>query len=217
MTNRFFVTAVALVAVAASAPAIADSVVNFARNAGRVDNFDAVAAGDDDRAGKLVATNRKGELPSGAIGTAPNARRLGNHVPADYAQTCLPGVVVGSALVPADVAGSYSEVDAWQYVKAPYEGNVRCTLQEFLEARRTGPGVYQVAFVTGRMCNAGAPERLYQTVVTVKSADPLSATAQTTCDQNGRPVEEVRIVDATGVPRDATFTIALLSHTASLP
>lgn len=217
MTNRSFVTAVVLVAVAASAPAVADSVVNFARNAGRVDSFDAVGADDDDRAGKLVATNRKGKFPSGAIATAPNARRLGHHVPADYAQTCLPGVVVGSALVPADVSGSYTRVEAWQYVKASYQGNVRCTLQEFLEARRTGPGVYQVAFVTGRMCNAGQPERIYQTVVTVKSADPLSATAQTTCDPDGRPVEEVRIVDATGVPRDATFTIALLSHTASLP
>lgn len=217
MTNRSFVIGVVFVAVAASAPAIADGVVGFARNAGRVDNLDAVAAGEKNRAGKLVATNGKGKLPSGAIGTAPNARRLGNHVPADYAQTCLPGVVVGSALVPGDVAGSYARVDAWQYVRSPYQGNFRCTLQEFLEARRTSAGVYQVAFVTGRMCNAGEPERIYQTVVTVKSAESLTATAQTTCDQDGRPVEEVRIVDAAGVPRDATFTIALLSHTASLP
>lgn len=207
------ISAAVVIAVAVSAPAVADGVVRFARNADRVDNIDAVRAHAEERAGKLVATNREGRLPRAVVGTAPNAQKLGRHAPEDYAQTCLPGVIVGSALVPGDIGPTRTRVDAWQYVRSHFG----CSLQNFLEARRIATGVYQVAFVTGRICDGGPPPQTYHTLVTVKSAEALTATSQTVCDDGDWPVEEVRIFDQAGAPRDAPFTVALLTHTQSLP
>ena len=217
MRVKAFVATALLMAAAVSAPAVADKIVRFARNAGRVDNLSAVPAHGKHRAGKLVATNDEGRFPTAVLGTAPNARRLGRHLPADYAQTCLEGVVVGSALVPGDLGPTDTRVAAWQYVKSLGSGQVGCTLQDFLEARRVGTGVYRVSFVTGRICDGGQPPQIYHTLVTVKSPEPSMSTSQTVCDVDDFPVEEVRIFDATGAPMDATFTIALLSHTVSLP
>lgn len=73
-----------------------------AMNADKVDGRDAVgpAAGAADRAGKLVATDGDGLLPRGAVGTAPDAARLGG-APASALrwQTIEPqsGVVTGGA------------------------------------------------------------------------------------------------------------------------
>lgn len=217
MTVKGFVAAATLVAVGTTAPAVAHSVVRFARNADHVDGIDAVRAHAGERAGKLVATNGRGRLPKAVIGTAPNAQRLGHHAAADYALTCLPGVVVGSAFVPADLGSTRTRVDAWQYVRSSNGGEIGCTLQNFLEARRTATGVYQVAFVTGRICDGGPPPQTYQTLVTVKSEEPLIATSRTVCDDGDWPVEEVRVFDSTGAPRDAAFTVTLLTHTAPLP
>lgn len=217
MTLRGFFAAIVVGAVAMTAPAVADSVVRFARNADRVDGIDAVRPHVQKRAGKLVATNAKGRLPKAVIGTAPNAQRLGRHAAADYALTCLPGVVVGSALVPADLGPTRTRVDAWQYVRSSNGGEIGCTLQNFLEARRISTGVYQVAFVAGRICDGGPPPQTYHTLVTVKSDEPLTASSQTVCDDGDWPVEEVRIFDSAGAPRDAAFTVALLTHAASLP
>jgi hypothetical protein len=214
---RTFVASALLAAAAVSAPAVADEIVRFARNAGRVDNLSAVPAHGKHRAGKLVATNDEGRFPTAVLGTAPNARRLGRHLPADYAQTCLEGVIVGSALVPGDLGPTDTRIAAWQYVKSIGSGHVGCTLQDFLEARRVETGVYRVSFVTGTTCDGGQPPQTYRTLVTVKSPEPLMSSSQTVCDDDEFPVEEVRIFDPAGAPTDATFTIALLSHTAPLP
>jgi hypothetical protein len=69
-----FVTA----AVTAGGPAVAASIVDYARNADKVDGRHAVGAGTSaaNRAGKLVATNGDGRLPNGIITKAPDANRL---------------------------------------------------------------------------------------------------------------------------------------------
>lgn len=76
-------TSVVAVAALASAPAVADGVAEYARNAGKVDGIDAVraAAPAGRRAGKLVATNQLGHLPPRVVGTAPNSRRVGKMLP----------------------------------------------------------------------------------------------------------------------------------------
>lgn len=207
-----------VLAVAVSAmtlPAMARTVVDFARSAGNVDGRSAVgaAADADSRAGKLVATDQRGRLPNDIIKKAPDSRRLGGRTASSYLTTCDSGVVVGTAVVPSDVGPEYAPVEGYQYVRALGE----CQTQS-VEARRLSTGIYQIAFQSGITC-AGESEapRSLPTVATVKSEIPLVLSTHTTCDLNGWIVEEVRVVDMNGVPRDATFTIALLGHTAALP
>ena len=73
------VVAAVSVALTATAPAIAATVVDFARNAGKVDNKDAVGASAsiEDRKGALVATSpTTGRLPNNIITRAPDAQLL---------------------------------------------------------------------------------------------------------------------------------------------
>jgi hypothetical protein len=65
--------------VVSGAPAVGSAMVEFARNAGKVDGFNAVKAGARRaaRKGVLVATSPKsGRLPNNIIATAPNASKL---------------------------------------------------------------------------------------------------------------------------------------------
>src|ERR671914_145733 len=74
------VTAALTALVMTGAPAIADAVARYARNAGKVDGKHAVGASASraKRKGKLVATSqRTGRLPNNIIAKAPNAARLG--------------------------------------------------------------------------------------------------------------------------------------------
>lgn len=82
------VVAAAVAAVTAGGPAVAGSVVDFAKNAGTVDGLSAVRAGAPAAAqkGRLVATNATtGTLPASVIGTAPDAARLGGVPVAGFA------------------------------------------------------------------------------------------------------------------------------------
>jgi hypothetical protein len=73
-----FVVAVVTAAVTASAPAVAATLADYAKNADKVDGRHAVGAhaASGERAGRLVATNAQGRLPNDIIGTAPNAERV---------------------------------------------------------------------------------------------------------------------------------------------
>src|ERR671922_2693488 len=65
--------------VVSGAPAVGSAMVEFARNSGKVDGFNAVRAGARRaaRKGVLVATSPKsGRLPNNIIATAPNASKL---------------------------------------------------------------------------------------------------------------------------------------------
>src|SRR5437016_4412373 len=81
----------------AAAPAAARAIVDFARDAGHVDGFRAVAskATLQRRSGKLVATNRHGYLPSDIVRRAENSRRLGSVPPYAYQRSCSPGTIGG--------------------------------------------------------------------------------------------------------------------------
>jgi hypothetical protein len=74
--------------VTAGAPALAGSVVNYARNADKVDGKHAVgaAASIATRAGKLVATNAAGRLPNDIIAKAPDAEQLDGTDSAGFVQ-----------------------------------------------------------------------------------------------------------------------------------
>jgi hypothetical protein len=79
------VVAMVTAALTAATPAIAATVVDYARNAGAVDGKSAVGASATakQRAGKLVATNKSGYLPGSIIKTL-DWTQLGN-VPAGFA------------------------------------------------------------------------------------------------------------------------------------
>jgi hypothetical protein len=76
---RIVVVAAVTAAVTAGGPAVAEAVVDLARNADKVDGKHAVGAAASVRArrGRLVATNpQTGRLPNNIIATAPNADKL---------------------------------------------------------------------------------------------------------------------------------------------
>ncbi len=77
--TRPLLVAMTVVLVAGGAAAAAGSY--DANNAHKVDGFHAVGskAGPAKRAGKLVATDRHGRLPRGAMSKAPNSQRLGGY------------------------------------------------------------------------------------------------------------------------------------------
>ena len=84
------VTAALTALVLAGAPAIADAVARYARNAGKVDGKHAVGSGASraKRKGKLVATSRRtGRLPNNIIAKAPDAARLGGKRASRFAES----------------------------------------------------------------------------------------------------------------------------------
>lgn len=208
---------VVIALIAVSVPAVGRSVVDFARNAHKVDGFHAVGAGAGKakRAGKLVATNRNGRLPNNIIAHAPDADNLGGISASSYLTNCDSGVVAGAGRIPADIGSTYSfVVGGYQYIRGAVG---RCEIDEF-SARRTNVGIYQVRFAGGLRCSAGGSvPAIYATVVTVKSERALFGASQTVCDEEGSVVEEVRIFDHNGTLQDEDFTIALMIHTPSSP
>lgn len=66
------------VAITAVAPAVAETIADYAKNAGKVDDRSAVGAGATiaKRSGKLVATDAEGRLPDNIIRKAPDSERL---------------------------------------------------------------------------------------------------------------------------------------------
>ncbi|MDP9069278.1 MAG: hypothetical protein M3N53_13165 [Actinomycetota bacterium] len=211
--QKSWLVVVAIFVVGVSTPAVARSVVDFARNAHKVDGFHAVGPASTNRDSKLVATDDSGRLPNNIIRKAPNSARLGGRPPSDYLTTCDQGVVVAAGIVPEDPGATYSGVFGYQYVGALGE----CRIQSF-NAKRLGVGTYQVRFASGITC-AGepSPRTSYATVVSVKSNLPLFGSSQTVCDAEGKIVEQVKIFDTDGAPQDSAFTIALLSRAAALP
>ena len=79
-------------AVTAGGPVVARTVVDYARDANRVDGKHAVSAGASrsTRAGKLVATGSGGFLPNNIILKAPNADRLDGFNSPAFARSVAP-------------------------------------------------------------------------------------------------------------------------------
>ena len=219
---------VTLIVVAAlwNGPAIAGAVVDYARNADRVDGFHAVGAGteEDKRGRKVVATNKRGRLPDGIVENVPsadNADKIDLYDSTDLAKTCESGSVAGYAVVPADVGADWTEVPGAGFTKLiggppPPPGSRGESCQTSTpSARRLVTGTYEVSMYTQfPMCQTfGLSEENFATVVSVRDARPLIASYEAECREaegagQRRVTQTVRITDMQGAPADAAFTMA---------
>ena len=218
-----------------AAPAAARTVVDFARNAGHVDGFNAVGfvtcpkpppigppTSCPARERVLVATNRNGYLPNDIIRRATDSARLGGKTQKRFAQMCSDGSVTGFAQVPGDTPATWTRVEGYGHTLfegGPAPGLFRCT--RFVpEARQPSPGVYlldlhfQCSGAGGTGLNGIIPA-----VVTVTSTEELVPTYTTVCtgSQNRKRLQErVLIRTPDGTPTSAGFTIAELEPPAIL-
>jgi hypothetical protein len=219
MRPRAIAIVIAVFAAAFIAPAAAHHVVRFARNADKVDGRHAVGAGasQEERAGRLVATNSTGRLPNNIIRRAPNAGLLAGEFSVHYEDSVCEVGTPAWAFVSSD--GSARGVSRYQHhaIFAP------CELRG-VTVQRIDTGYYQVNF-DGLFCQTADVPQL-TTVVTIKSATavPLIANTWSVCpDGHGEIEEEVRIVDPNGEPQDAAFVIELVaprlpfSHPSPIP
>ena len=205
------------------APAVARTVVNYARNAGKVDGFNAVGAGASlsKRAGKLVATNKNGYLPNDIIRTAPNSDRLGGLPVNAYVKACGFGTIAGFAEVPGQVGANWTTVDGYSQgfesggLHSPYGCN---TLGSAL-ARQVATGVYEVKAYS---CTPSGPTpgQTLPAIVTIASLSGLVATYSSagSCDSSGQGsvTEQVTIRALDGSPTSADFTIVTF-HPMTVP
>ena len=224
-----WMTTLVVVAALWNGPAIAEAVADYARDSDRVDGFHAVGAGasDDQRAKKLVATNKNGRLPNGIVARVAEADNAGT---IDYfdssrlLKSCDRGSLAGYALVPADVPGDMSPVPGTGFTKLiggppppPNQPGESCDVSE-PTARRLSTGVYEVSLYSFQFATCLLmDEELFAAVVSVRDDRPLVTTYEAECRDDGL-IFTVRIHDLQGSPTDAAFTLATLSSpTIPLP
>lgn len=223
---QFAAVTVAVALVALAAPVAAQSVVDYARNAGHVDGISAVHATTSvsHRGGKLVATDNRGYLPDGIVKKVPravNSHRLGGRSSAAFAQQCGDGAVLGRAVVPADVASAYENVPGFATVLGgppDTRTGTQCHLAR-AQAEHVGVGTYRVRLATvfeqDAACSADLPAIDAAALITVRSDSgaPLTATYRPICDStiNNVVVDEVHITSQAGAPTDATFAVELVA------
>lgn len=219
------IVAATAVAVAA-APAAARTVVQFARNAGHVDGFRAVAfvtcpnpnPGGSPRPcparkGVLVATNGHGFLPNDIIRRATDSAELGGKPPDRFAQMCADGSVTGFAQVPGDTPTAWTKVDGYGHSLlegGPFPGLFLCT-RFAPKARQPSPGVFLLNL--NEACNVPSQPSTgpVAAVVTVASRQELVATYTTVCGgPHKQRMERVVVRTPDGTPTSADFTIAEL-------
>ncbi len=210
------IAAVAGALVGAITPAIAVTVVRYARNADRVDGFHAVApsVARSERAGKVVATNRRGRFPNGVIRTAPNAAELGGRPPAAYEPTPCAANVAAHALVPANASSGDAVGIAFVHEFAGNDDRGRpvfgCDERDVTVAH-AATGTYEIDFGGAARCLGGDTPAQMRASVTVKreAGEPLVANTISVCAGEVM-LERVRVVDVDGTPTDASFVITLL-------
>lgn len=211
------VIATVTAALTAGGPALARTFADFARNAGKVDGRHAVGAHatPDERARKLVATNRKGFLPNDVIRKARDSKALGGVNAARYATECDPGTLGGFATVSAaaDFPSDWTDIGGHVFIHTIGPFSERCELER-VRARRLATGVYEID-VTGsiRICFIND----IAVVVTPQGATPAFATHETVCynDQASGPVDDILAIrvslwDAGGQAIDAPFDVGIL-------
>lgn len=194
-----------------AAPAISRAVVQYARDADKVDGRHAVGprASSTRRAGKLVATNRKGLLPNNIIRKAPDSRALGGMSADRYTTECDPGSVAGVAAVeaPANLSAEWTSINGYMFVHtiggAP-PGVDRCELAP-LQARRVTTGVYDID--VGEEPPVCFTQYL-PAVITPHAGSPVYATHETVCDEG--VVIRVSLWDHDGNPIEVPFDVAVL-------
>lgn len=222
---------VLMAALVGGGPAIARSVADFARNAGRLDGHKAVPSGScptprpypyskptcPERSRKLLVTNRDGFLADNVIQDAPDAAQLGGYGPERYVMECGDNAIAGFAQVPSDVGPDWAQVRGFGFTSAS-GGPVGEDGKPLIDscsgtsafAKRISTGVYQVAVYAHAGCNyqSPLPNSTIPAQVTVNDTRNLNATYVTvSCDQDKGPIEEVHIYDDAGSPTDASFTL----------
>lgn len=198
-------------AVTAGAPAVARTVADYARNAGKVDGRDAVGARAslDKRAGRLVATTKRGFLPNGIIRKAPNAAALGGIAAERYATECGAGSVAGAFTVPAHVGPEWTEVTGFAFVRViggSPPGIDECR-SERIRARRVSEGVYEARLGGIPLCSPGDHIRA---VVTPLGASPAVVAHETTCTDDDYTALRLRTWNVDGAPVDVGTDVVTL-------
>lgn len=222
---------VGVAVVASVAPVAAQTVIQYARNAGHLNGMTAVhsEASRSHRSGKLVATNKHGYLPSGIVKRVPRADdsdKLDGRSAAAFPSQCGDGAVLGRAVVSADVSSTYEDVPGFAtVVGGPIntKTGTQCHLYP-AQAEHVSTGVYRVHLASiyeqASSCSAGLPATEAAAIVTPRSdaGTPLIATYRPVCNtaSGNEVVDEVDISDTTGSPADATFAIELIS-TGGIP
>ncbi|MDP9067994.1 MAG: hypothetical protein M3N53_06575 [Actinomycetota bacterium] len=210
--NTLLGVSLLLLLLGAAAPAVSQVVADYARNADKVDRRHAVGsrASSTERAGKLVATNRRGHLPNNIIRKAIDARALGGVKAARYATRCGGGSLGGVVAVDSTsnlssewtaLASGYIFV---HWIGGPPPGVDRCD-PEGLEARRVGTGIYEIR-------TSGQPLPCFTqhlpAVATAHSRLPVIATQETVCEEG--VVIRVSLWNQAGDPVDTAFDVAIL-------
>lgn len=212
-----FVIAALTAAITAGGPALARTVTDFARNADKVDGRHAVGArsAPDERARKLVATNRSGFLPNDIIRTALDSKALGGVNAPRYATECDPGTLGGATAVggAADFPAEWTDIGGYVFVHTVGPFSERCEVEP-VRARRIATGIYEID-VTGSVAICFVDH--LAAVVTPHVSTPVFATHETVCHRNetSGPVDDtlalrVSLWDAGGQPTDVPFDVAIL-------
>jgi hypothetical protein len=220
------VVAMATAAVTATAPAVARSVVDFARNAGKVDGYRARAFTDkpNERRTSLVSTDDSGYLPSNIIGSIAPVAEDSHHFEGlgkdAYVQQCMTGALLGEALVPSDMSSDPTAVHGFstQYGGPPSggAGGGPCHIGE-ARAQHVSTGIYRV-YLALIGCSSYVTRPVAGVLLSIEgeAGQDLHATYKDACEPDGWI--EVHIFDGLGAPQDASFTIALLqNHGAPIP
>lgn len=224
-----------LVAIAlAGVPAVARSVVKFARNAGHVDGISAIRGESciggsefvrpdcSDRARKLLAANDDGYLPNDVIRRAKDSSKLGGTEAGRFVQRCQGGasgyanVLEGTPTEWTPVAQGFGEVHEYGGPPRKDTGQAsidRCTLTG-VAARHRSTGVYEIApFATFDSCaSALSQSNTIPAVATVEGDRPLLVTYEPLdgCDSEQGLVARIHIYTPDGQPADASFSITFL-------
>ena len=207
---------VALIVVVASwvLPAAAREVVDYARNAGKVDGFSAVPSGSNDRGGKLVATRENGRLPNDIIKRAPRAFQadyLRQFGPSAFVLGCQDGAIRGQAHVRPTIGSEFEEVTGFGTLHGgPVNEGNSCHARDAM-ARKVGVGIYDVNLATIAWdCDQPLQPDVITALVSVETSEPLVSSYVPVCDE-GTVYVRVHIYDLTGETQDAPFTVALLA------
>ena len=143
----YIIAGIVASALTAGGPAVAGSIVDYAKNTDKVDGKHAVASSATvaNRANKLVATNSDGRLPNNIVAKAPDAAKLGGKPPTAFATAghVHTNNVQGAGRVRAGSAE----------IARPVEGDATTFAVETIHQ---AAGDYKVEYRCGYYLNAGA-------------------------------------------------------------
>lgn len=209
--------ALVIVASAAAAPVVARSVVDFARNAHRVDGFHAVGADTPraKRSQKLVATNNKGVFPKSLLRNAKNSDRLGGLLPVFYEPTPCGADIAARGFVPATATTGSSVGTGFLHVMLT--GNPRPTYEcqkKALSVVHQGVGSYEISFKGLASCGFTPPSFQLQTLITPKDENhaPRIVSTRTTCGADNAMIEQIRTYDLAGRAIDTSFAFLVTGN-----